>query len=166
MQLDVREMLPVEQLGQKFEIILQANGLYAALALLNGTTTHRLTGIYTFQPGLVANLILFDRDDPGRQHGDDVPWFDSYCMMTAQNGTQCEIQDSLTDARLVGHAARRTVMSYCAVLLRTFDGEPLGTLCHYDFSAKETIQGTFDRLHACRPAVERHLAAGASIATS
>ena len=144
-------------LRTNFERVLEETGLYAALAFLNAETAYRLTGVYRFEPGVVKSVALYDRMDLDRRIGSDVPWFDSYCMMTAGDGVQCEIQNSLTDARLRIHAARATVMSYCAVLLRTVHGDPLGTLCHYDVCPRNTAPGTFEGLHACRAAVERWL---------
>ncbi len=133
------------------------NDLCEALRLLNEPTPYRFTGIYRFESGVVKSVALYDRENPACRIGADVPWFDSYCMMTAENGGECEIQHSLNDPRLTGHAARLTVMSYCAVLLRTADGEPLGTLCHYDVLPRETRPGTVEDLRTCRAVVERTL---------
>ncbi len=131
--------------------------LYEALRLLNESTPYRFTGIYRFEGGVVKNVALYDRENPACRVGADVPWFDSYCMMTAESGGECEIQHSLDDPRLTCHAARLTVQSYCAVLLRTSGGEPLGTLCHYDVQPRETRPGVFEGLRACRELVERTL---------
>lgn len=146
-----------QNLLAEFEGTLDHEGFFAALRFLNATTPYRFTGVYCFEPGLVKSVVLFDRQTPNLRVGEDVPWFDSYCMMTAENGTACEIQNSLMDPRLTGHAARRKVVSYCAVLLRMPGGEPLGTLCHYDICPHDTIPGTFEGLHECRAVVERHL---------
>jgi hypothetical protein len=140
-----------------FESTLLHDGFFAALWSLNMTTRYRFTGVYRFEPGLVKSVVLCDRETPDLRVGEDVPWFDSYCMMTAENGTACEIQNSLMDARLTGHAARRKVLSYCAVLLRTPGGDPLGTLCHYDVCPQETAPGTFEGLRECCAVVERYL---------
>ena len=141
----------------KFEQVLREEDLFAALGFLNSTTTYRFTGVYCFEPGLVKSLVLVDRENSELRVGSDVPWFDSYCMMTAEDGRECEIQNSLADARLRAHTAREKVLSYCAVLLRMPDGEELGTLCHYDVCAKETAPTVFEGLRACRTAVERYL---------
>jgi hypothetical protein len=144
-------------LRAEFERALERDGLFAALSFLNATTPYRFTGVYFFEPGLVKSVVLCDRDMPDLRVGEDVPWFDSYCMMTAESGTACEIQNSLTDARLIAHAAKRKVRCYCAVLLKSPGGEPLGTLCHYDVRPQATPPGTFDRLRECQPIVERYL---------
>jgi hypothetical protein len=141
----------------KFQQLLQDEDLFAALYFLNGTTSYRFTGVYYFEPGVVKSLVLADRENPQLRVGGDVPWFESYCMMTATDGTECEIQDSVADERLTKHAARQTVLSYCAVLLRMPDGEELGTLCHYDVCARKTTPDVFPGLRACRDAVERYV---------
>src|SRR5688572_12639168 len=137
-------------IGGRFERTLHDNGLFAALGLLNGTTPYRFTGIYRFAPGLVKSVVLYDREAPNVEIGEDVPWYDSYCMIAAEDGSACEIQNSVQDSRLTHHAARLRVLSYAAVLLRTRDGDPLGTLCHYDVTPRQTPEGTFDGLFACR----------------
>lgn len=140
-----------------FERILHTEDLFHALRFLNRTTTYRFTGVYSFEPGLVKSVVLADRENPELRVGADVPWFDSYCMMAAGDGSQCVIQNSLEDLRLTGHAARAKVQCYCAVLLRTPEGEELGTLCHYDVCAKDTAPTVLEGLHACRTSVERYL---------
>ncbi len=82
-----------------FERALHEHDLYAALAFLNGTTPYRFTGVYCFEPGLVRSVVLYDRENRNLRMGEDVPWFDSYCMLTAENGVECEIQNSVIDAR-------------------------------------------------------------------
>lgn len=140
-----------------FEQMLRDQELFAALRYLNSTTTYRFTGIYYFEPGIVKSLVLADRENPDLRVGGDVPWFDSYCMMTAENGKECEIQNALADERLRSHAARKAVLSYCAVLLRMPDGEALGTLCHYDIVPRNTAPMVLEGLRACTAPVERYL---------
>jgi len=149
--------LPHPDVLARFEQVLREEDLFAALRFLNGTTTYRFTGVYYFEPGLVKSLALADRENPELRVGRDVPWFDSYCMMTAEDGKECEIENSLADTRLREHAARQTVLSYCAVLLRMPAGEELGTLCHYDVCPKATAPTVVAGLRACRAAVERYL---------
>ena len=140
-----------------FEQTLRDHELFAALRYLNSTTTYRFTGVYYFEPGIVKSLVLADRENPDLRVGGDVPWFDSYCMMTAENGKECVIQNALADERLTSHAARRAVLSYCGVLLRMPDGEALGTLCHFDVVPRSTPPLVFEGLRACTAPVERYL---------
>jgi hypothetical protein len=140
-----------------FERVLEEKGLHGALRVLNATTPYRLTGIYRFQEGLVRSVVLFDRKNPELTVGVDVPWNDSYCRLVAEDGRRCEIADSLTDVRLRSHAARGAVQAYVAVLLKTPDGAPLGTLCHYDLQPVEPPADIFDALERVAPVLERAL---------
>ncbi len=141
----------------RFDEFLREADLFGALCFLNRTTAYRFTGVYYFEPGVVKSLVLADRETPELRVGRDVPWFDSYCMMTAENGQECEIQNAVADDRLTSHAARKSVLSYCAVLLRTPDGEALGTLCHYDVVAKDTAPMVLEGLRSCKASVEHYL---------
>jgi hypothetical protein len=140
-----------------FEQQILAQGLFAGLAALNATSCHRFTGVYRFHGDWVKSVLLFDRMNPDLRVGENVPWRDSYCRLTAQAGDRCEIRNSLADARLESHAARQAVQSYCAVLLYTRAGTPLGTLCQFDMKPQATPELTFGYLNAARPAIERYL---------
>lgn len=140
-----------------FERVLEEKGLHGALCVLNATTPYRLTGVYRFQEGLVRSVLLFDRKNPELTVGVDVPWNDSYCRLVAEDGRRCEIANSLTDVRLRSHAAREAVQAYVAVLLKTPDGMPLGTLCHYDLQPVEPPADILDALERVAPVVERGL---------
>jgi len=140
-----------------FERLLQEKGLPGALRALNATTPYRLTGVYRFEEGLVRSVVLFDRKNPELTVGVDVPWNDSYCRLVAEDGRRCEIADSLSDVRLRSHAAREAVQAYVAVLLKTPDGAPLGTLCHYDLQPIEPPADIFDALDRVAPVIERSL---------
>ncbi len=140
-----------------FERVLEEKGLHGALRVLNATTPYRLTGVYRFQEGLVRSVVLFDRKNPDLTVGADAPWNDSYCRLVAEDGRRCEIADSLTDVRLRSHAAREAVQAYVAVLLKTPDGAPLGTLCHYDLQPVDPPADIFDALERVAPVIERAL---------
>ena len=140
-----------------FERVLEKKGLHGALCVLNATTAYRLTGVSRFQDGLVRSVLLFDRQNPELTVGVDVPWNDSYCRLVAEDGRRCGIANSLTDVRLRSHAAREAVQAYVAVLLKTPDGVPLGTLCHYDLQPVEPPADIFDALERVAPVVERAL---------
>ena len=144
-------------LGSVFEQTLTRDGLSAALAMLNATTPYRLTGVYRFEADVVRSVVLFDRKNPHLTIGADVPWMDSYCRLTAESGSRCEIRDALQDARLATHAAQAVVQAYVAVLLRAPDGSPLGTLCHYDLHPVTPPLGVFEDLDAVCPTIERAL---------
>lgn len=78
-------------------------------------------------------------------------------MFTARADESLVIVDAPEDPRWNGHAARDSVLSYVAVLLRNKEGAALGTLCHFDFCSRQPPAGTIELLNAVREPVERHL---------
>ena len=140
-----------------FRDTLVSDDLFAPLRLLNETTDYRFTGIYWLDGKWVKSVLLFDREHPNVQIGHDVLWDESYCRITATDGVACEITNSLTDARLTTHGAREAVQCYCAVLLRSPEGKPLGTICHYDVRPRQTPAGGVETLKALQSQVEKLL---------
>jgi hypothetical protein len=145
------------EIAETFEWTLQEQGLFGALRHLNSSTEHRFTGIYRFEADWVRSILLFDRGNPHLQVGKDVPLNDSYCMLAAQDGVSCCIEDSHSDARLLHHAARESVLSYYAVHLLDPEGRSWGTLCHFDFVLRRITQEMKQVLEAVRPAVQQAL---------
>jgi hypothetical protein len=171
MSINLRNIVVADQpmrglaLGAAFEQTLVRDGMPAALRVLNSTTPYRLTGVYRFEGDLVRSVVLFDRKNPELTVGADVPWTDSYCRLTAESGSRCEILSALDDPRLTTHAARAAVQAYVAVLLKSPDGSAMGTLCHYDLHPVTPPLGVFEDLDAVCPAVERTLWALLKLAT-
>ena len=137
--------------------MLQEQGLFGSLRYLNSTTEYRFTGIYRFEPDWVRSILLFDRGNPHLQVGKDVPFLDSYCMLTAQDGDTCTIEDSQSDSRLLQHAARDSVLSYYAVHLVNPEGRSWGTLCHFDFVPRHVTDEMKQVFEAVRPAIQQAL---------
>jgi GAF domain-containing protein len=152
-----RTSSPVSEIVRTFERTLQEQGLFGALRYLNSTTEYRFTGIYRFEPDWVRSILLFDRGNPHLQVGKDVPFLDSYCMLTAQDGDACTIEDSQSDPRLLQHAARDSVLSYYAVHLMNPEGRSWGTLCHFDFIPRRVTDEMRQVFEAVRPAIQRAL---------
>lgn len=148
---------PLSEIVRAFEQSLQEQGLFGALRYLNSTTEYRFTGIYRFEPDWVRSVLLFDRGNPHLQLGKDVPLQDSYCMLTAQDGASCTIEDAQSDPRLLRHAARESVLSYYAVHLVNPDGLSWGTLCHFDFIPRRVTDEMKQVFDAVRPAIQRAL---------
>ena len=140
------------------EIALDRNDLFAVLSFLNSTASYRFTGIYLFEKDIVKSLLMFDRENPDLRVGANVLWKDSYCSLVEEDGESYEIRNSLTDPRLIGHPKRNTIHSYCAVLLRTPTGDPLGTICHFNLQQiDKSASKALEDLSAIRPLVERFL---------
>lgn len=148
---------PLSEIVRTFEGTLQEQGLFGALRYLNSTTEYRFTGIYRFESSWVRSILLFDRGNPHLQIGKDVPLLDSYCMLTAQDGVSCTIEDAQSDPRLFHHAARESVLSYYAVHLVDPEGRSWGTLCHFDFVPRRVTDEMKQGLEAVRPAIQQAL---------
>jgi GAF domain-containing protein len=157
MELTMKTCAPLAEIVEDFEDVLQKQGLFEAMGYLNSTTEHRFTGIYRFEPDWVRSVLLFDRGNPHLRAGADVRMKESYCMLTAQQEESYIIEDAQSDPRLLQHAARDSVLFYCAVHLLDSEGLSWGTLCHFDFRPRRIAAGTMEVLEAVRPAVQRVL---------
>ena len=109
---------------------LESGGVHEALRYLNSRTPHRFSGIYRYDGEILRNEALFDRDAPGLRRGDDVAMVDAYCAIVGQSQQPLEFGDIPTDKRIAVKTG--PVVSYCGVLIRSEDGAPFGTLCHFD----------------------------------
>ncbi|SDY67001.1 hypothetical protein [Hymenobacter psychrophilus] len=115
----------------EFRRVMQQQGLHAALQYLNRRTPHRYTGVFRFDGEMLRNEALFDRLQPALEQGGDAPMAVTYCSLVGQQQAPLEIIDATTDARVRG-LIDTAVVSYCGVLIRDAQGQPFGTLCHYD----------------------------------
>lgn len=107
-------------------------GLLEALAYLNSRTRHRYTGVYRFDPPMLRNVALFDRENPRLRTGCDVPMDETYCSIVGKRSAPYGTEDAEHDEELVLHPARLSVLSYYGVPLLAVDGRCIGTLCHFD----------------------------------
>jgi hypothetical protein len=114
-----------------FTNTLHAQGLWAALAFLNGTTDYRFTGMFHFNGIMLENVALFDRENPGVRKAPDVEASLSYCSMMRASGQPLRFAESTKDPRVAAHPAREAVQAYCGVPLMDPNGNVLGSLCHY-----------------------------------
>jgi GAF domain-containing protein len=111
---------------------LSVGGALGALAWLNARTRFRFTGLYRADPPVLRNLYLVDRENPSLHvSGEICPLDETYCAITCAEDADFATPDARRDARLVGHPARRSVISYAGVPVR-IGGGTWGTLCHYD----------------------------------
>jgi signal transduction histidine kinase/FixJ family two-component response regulator len=117
---------------RKFTRILDVQGVHEALRFLNSRSSHRFTGIYRFDAPTLRNVALLDADAPMLTKGDDAPLEATYSSIVGAFERPFTTEDAERDGRLHEHPARESVRSYCGVLLRTADGGPYGTLCHFD----------------------------------
>ena len=133
--------------------VLEERGLHAALGWLNARTRHRFTGVYRFDPPMLRNVALFDRENPTLRAGGDTPMRESYCSLVGEDAEPFATADAGVDARLVRHPARESVLAYCGVPLLEDDGRCFGTLCHFDLRPRLVPEGELPLLHAAAPLV-------------
>ena len=120
----------------ELEDALARDGVRAALALLNGLTSHRFTALYRFDGKNARNLYFFDRELPSAEDAggmDEIPLTVTYCVYVRETGRPFVIQDALEDDRLVNHPSRCSIQAYCGVPLTDAEGLTFGTMCHFDF---------------------------------
>ena len=112
---------------------LEQGGIAAAVALLNGRTRFRYTGVYRAEPPDLRNVYLYDRENPTLNvSGATTPIETTYCSITCATDAPFTTSDARDDAGLANHPARESVISYGGVPLRHPGGRAWGTLCHFD----------------------------------
>lgn len=114
--------------------MLDAGHVRPALAQLNQVTSYRFSAICLFDRDMLRNRYFFDRENPQVELSDDAPLPATYCLFVRDARGPFEVIDSLLDDRLARHPKRFVVRSYLGVPLQAPDGEPIGTLCHFDFA--------------------------------
>jgi hypothetical protein len=144
-----------------FEQTLRTGALPAALRLLNAGTPHRFTGVYRFEGSRLRNVALFDRWNPEMTRGDDAPMGETFCAIVPTQDGQLEVLDGRSDARFPWMNTN-AVASYCGVLIRTDDGDPFGTICHFDVERCEAASTQFKILQAAAPLIYRAVMDGAA----
>lgn len=115
----------------EFAALVERHGVHAALAYLNRRTPHRYTGLFRFDGEVLRNEVLVDGNQPQVRQGDDVPMAATFCSLVGRQQAPLEILDAATDTQVRG-LVETPVVSYCGVLIRDAQGQPYGTLCHYD----------------------------------
>ena len=140
------------------EARLRQRGVLAALEALNARTRFRFTGVYRAEPPQLRNIFLVDRENPTVSlSGAVCPLDETYCAITCAREAAFTTSDAPRDARLVGHAARDSVISYAGVPLRRADGRAWGTLCHFDLRPRLLPSGELALLEAAAPVFVRWL---------
>jgi hypothetical protein len=115
---------------------LDSGGIMAALRSLNGRVAHRFSAVYRLEGH--AHRAVFAYDKLG--HALDprfraIPVHESFCQyITASK--PFSVTNSATDRLLSAHKYRGVLASYYGVLLSKGEGEPVGSLCHFDLDAR------------------------------
>ena len=115
-----------------FAIHLEADGLHTALGYLNSRTRFRYTGAYRFAAPLLCSIEIYDRENPTLRLCAEVEMKTTYCSIVGVHHEALAVDDAEHDGRVSTHPARERFAAYCGVPLRGPEGQPFGTLCHYD----------------------------------
>lgn len=136
--------------------ILNEQNIIAALRVLNGRAPHRYTGIYKYTREILKNLYLVDAFDPTVTKGLDVPNEDAYCVLL---GNKRKIAFGRPEDAACPIKLTSPVVSYCGVLLVRSNGEPFGSLCHYDVARCQEPSTQMPLLEAIAPQIMAKLEA-------
>ena len=138
--------------------LLCQDEILSALGYLNGRTRYRFTGIFRFEPPILRNLCLYDRENPSLNLSGGVhPLDDTYCAIVRRSAVPFTTPDAPRDERLRSHRARRTVISYVGVPIRKRDGTLVGVLCHYDVRPRLGPEGEIATLERITPLLAKWL---------
>lgn len=121
-----------ESIAGEVALLLERDGLQAVLAYLNARTRHRYTGIYRFDPPMLRNIALHDRENPEVHVGSDALMVDTYCSIVGEVEAPFFIADSEHDDRVAQHSARTSIFAYCGAPVCDDAGTCVGSLCHFD----------------------------------
>lgn len=148
----------------RFVELLERDGLHAALGFLNGRVRYRYTGVYRFDPPVLRNVDLYDRENPSLSFtGCELVLQDSYCGIVQMTERPFVTTDARRDERLNGYAARVSMVSYLGVPLRLRGGALFGTLCHWDGRPRLAPKGEVELLERLAPLIASSLVDSARI---
>jgi hypothetical protein len=145
------------EFAKEFAELCDVSGLGPALDLLNGGVPHRYTGFYQATPSAMINVALADKvGEPRPDFLAEVPVASSFCQFVLRDGSFLT-GDSAADDRLDGHPYKGVMLAYCGVPVFNAEGEPSGTLCHFDVVVRNVAEGDLARLHAAASMLSLHL---------
>jgi len=124
----------------KFMSTLTSSGLRPALAELLLRTDYRFIAIFRFNGDKATSCVFYDRENPKVLETSEVPAIATYCCFARNARGVFVTADSLKDSRLLDHAARDHLRTYCGTPILTPEGEILGTLCYYDVVPRDPSQ--------------------------
>ncbi len=138
---------------ERFATHLKGEGLRAALGYLNSQTRFRYTGAYRLTPPLLCSIEIFDRENPSVALFAEVEMQTTYCSIVGEVKRGLAVDDAALDDRVSTHPARERYAAYCGVPLRRRDGEPFGTLCHFDPRPRIGTAGQLELLERVAPLI-------------
>lgn len=144
---------------ERFNAALAARGMHGALAYLNGRTPYRFTGVYRFDGDTLRNVVLYDRWEPDQKTGADAPMQETFCAIVRTQGDGLEVIDGRTDKRFPW-MRENAVICYCGALVRDDQGQPFGSVCHFDLQRCEPPKSELELLRAVAPQIYAYLRSG------
>ncbi|GAA4054261.1 hypothetical protein GCM10022409_46640 [Hymenobacter glaciei] len=142
----------------EFTVLLDQQGVHAALGYLNHRTAHRYTGVYRFDGDMLRSEVLFDRNLDDVRLGADAPMAATYCSLVGRHEAPVQILDAAVDPQALG--IETPVISYCGALMRDGQGKAFGTLCHYDLQRCQERTTDQPLLNAAAQLLYQHLHPG------
>jgi hypothetical protein len=115
---------------------IDSGGIMAALRSLNARVAHRFSAVYRLERNVHRAVFVYDKLghalDPRFRA---IPRQESFCQFITAS-KPFSVSDSATERLLSAHKYRGVLGAYYGVLLSKGEGEPVGSLCHFDFDAR------------------------------
>ena len=137
--------------------LLAVSGLQVGLAFLNKRVPHRFTAVYRLQDANMDNCGIVDKQGAAiPQALVRVHFENSFCQFVLRDGGFVTSQSG-DDVRLAGHPYQGVLLSYVGLPLSGDDGELIGTLCHFDFDAREVQDAEYAFLQQAASCIAPYL---------
>lgn len=117
---------------ERFNGILEGEGIRASLAYLLGLTDYRFISIFRFDGNKVRSVVHHDIDTPDVLETAEEDIDSTYCCYVRDTRGIFTTANALLDDRLGDHTKRATLSAYCGFPVMDPAGHVEGTLCHYD----------------------------------
>ena len=128
--------------------VLTTQGGVALVEYLNNGVPHRYTAVYRQTGSILHNVLFHDKERKRRPaHLALIPYAHSYCQFVVRGG-EFRTDDSISDARLLGHPLRTFVMSYHSVPILDSRESFWGTLSHFDVRPLSLPESEYELLRS------------------
>lgn len=125
---------------EKFNGILDGEGIRASLVYLLGLTDYRFISIFRFDANKVRSVVHYDVEAPQVLETAEEAIDSTYCCYVRDTQGLFTTANAFLDDRLGDHAKRATLPAYCGFPVMDPDGRVEGTLCHYDVVPRDPGQ--------------------------
>jgi CheY-like chemotaxis protein len=138
--------------------LLDSEGVLEVLRRLNARISHRYTALYQYDRGILRSIAMVDRLEPTTTKGGDVPVETTFCWVVQRDRATFSTSEGTMDPRVAGLPLREDIRSYCGTLVRSADGTPFGSLCHFDHVPRSIPESELALLEQFAPALARVVA--------